>query len=113
MSSPAAVLVSNGAISPHAPPSSTPLRAPTPLPLEPSSGRHPTSAASPNLPRSFPDTHDQDEDLALTALIRGADPISGGGGPSLDVVHVGTYTPPVFGESGKGRRRCQPILVAA
>ncbi|CAL5078780.1 unnamed protein product [Urochloa decumbens] len=40
----------------------------------------------------------KEDDLALTALIRGGDSISRDG---LDVfVHVGTYTPPVFGASG-------------
>jgi len=40
----------------------------------------------------------EEDDLALTALIRGGDSVSSDG---IDVfVHVGTYSPPVFGDSG-------------
>jgi len=40
----------------------------------------------------------EEDDLALTALIRGGDSVSRDG---VDVfVHVGTYSPPVFGDSG-------------
>lgn len=147
MASPAAVLVSNGGISPHAPPSAAAFLVSTPGAYTTAPGtllwwtRHlrrlaesATLLASsrPNLlglplPRSraldldllsihslvnpsvrvairemrtrLPMT--KDEDLALTALVRGADPISGGGGAGLDVfVHVGTYSAPIFGESG-------------
>jgi hypothetical protein len=41
------------------------------------------------------------EDLVLTTLIRGADPIFGSGEAGLDgFVHVGTYVLPIFRELG-------------
>ncbi|XP_066359090.1 uncharacterized protein [Miscanthus floridulus] len=152
--SPAAVLVSNGAIAPHAPPSaaafldSTPgayttargtlllwprhlrrltesaallarshphlLGLPLPLPLPRSRALDLDflsiqSLVNPSVRVAIHEMHTRlpvtkDEHLALTALVRGAgagaDSISGSW-DGLDVfVHVGTYAPPVFGESG-------------
>jgi hypothetical protein len=142
MSSPA-VLVSNGAVSPRAPPSAASFLEATPGAYTTARGSllwwprhlrrlaesatllarfHPHLLGLPR-PRSldsfFSETsihalvnpsvrlavHEmrsrmpavKEENLALTALIRG-DPISR---DVLDVfVHVGTYTPPVFGDSG-------------
>ncbi|CAD6343461.1 unnamed protein product [Miscanthus lutarioriparius] len=150
--SPAAVLVSNGTIAPHAPPSAAAFLDSTPGAYTTARGTllwwprhlrrlaesaallarsHPHLLGLP-LPRSraldldflsiqslvnpsvrvaihemrtrLPVT--KDEHLALTALVRGAgagagaDSISGSW-DGLDVfVHVGTYAPPVFGESG-------------
>jgi hypothetical protein len=151
MPSPAAVLVSNGAISPHAPPSAAAFLDSTPGAYTTARGTlhwwprhlrrlaesatllarsHPDLLGLP-VPRSraldldfhsiqslvnpsvrvaihemrarLPMTKD-DDDLALTALVRGAgagaDSVSASG-DGLDVfVHVGTYSPPIFGESG-------------
>nr|AVY91759.1 protein tyrosine kinase [Saccharum hybrid cultivar SP80-3280] len=150
MLSPAAVLVSNGAISPHAPPSAAAFLDSTPGAYTTARGTllwwprhlrrlvesatllarsHPHLLGLPlPLPRSRALDVDflsiqslvnpsvrvaihemrtrspmtEDEHLALTVLVRGAgaDSISGSG-DGLDVfVHVGTYAPPVFGESG-------------
>ncbi|CAN6197116.1 unnamed protein product [Urochloa humidicola] len=146
MSSPAtaaAVLVSNGAVSPRAPPSAASFLEATPGAYTTARGsllwwpRHLRRLAeSATLARSHPHLLGlpqprsldsffsetpihalvdpsvrlavremrsrmpmvKEDDLALTALISGGDSVARGG---LDVfVHVGTYTPPVFGDSG-------------
>ena len=136
MPSPAAVLVSNGAVAPHTPPSAAAFLDSTPgayttvrgtLPWWTRHLRRLAESATllahshPHLlglpvPRSRALDLDfssirslvnpsvtKDEDLALTALVRGAGADSVSGGAVLDVfVHVGTYSPPVFGESGAG-----------
>ncbi|RCV09849.1 hypothetical protein SETIT_2G062700v2 [Setaria italica] len=145
MSSPAAaVLVSNGAVSPRAPPSAAAFLEATPGAYTTARGSllwwprhlrrlaesatllarsHPHLLGLPR-PRSLDSFFSEtpihalvnpsvrlavremrsrmltvkEDDLALTALIRGGDSVSSDG---LDVfVHVGTYTPPVFGDSG-------------
>ncbi|CAN6203237.1 unnamed protein product [Urochloa humidicola] len=141
---PAAVLVSNGAVSPRAPPSAASFLEATPGAYTTSRGSllwwprhlrrlaesatllarsHPHLLGLPR-PRSLDSFYSdtpihalvnpsvrlairemrsrmpmvKEDDLALTALIRGGDSISRDG---LDVfVHVGTYNPPVFGDSG-------------
>uniref|UniRef100_A0A0A9CY86 Uncharacterized protein n=1 Tax=Arundo donax TaxID=35708 RepID=A0A0A9CY86_ARUDO len=137
---PPAVLVSNGAVSPHAPPSaasfleSTPgayttargllwwprhlrrladsarllaqshphlLGLPEPRPIDFFSGAAVQSLVNPSVRVAIHEMHSrlpmmEEEDLALTALVRG-----GGSGDGLDVfVHVAPYAPPVFGEAG-------------
>ncbi|KAF8643440.1 hypothetical protein HU200_066871 [Digitaria exilis] len=133
MSSPAAaaVLVSNGAVSPRTPPSAAAFLEATPGAYTTARGsllwwpRHLRRLAESaallarshphllGLPRPSsldalfsetpihalvnPSVMKADE-LALTALIKGGDSVSR---DDLDVfVHVGTYTPPVFGDSG-------------
>ncbi|KAL6640637.1 hypothetical protein ACP70R_021760 [Stipagrostis hirtigluma subsp. patula] len=135
---PPAVLVSNGAISPHAPPSaasfleSTPgayttarallwwprhlrrladsarllarshpdlLGLPKPRALK-FSEAHVRSLVNPSVRVAIDEMRRRrpvtEEDLAVTALLRGGDSVDG-----LDVlVHVGSYVPPVFGEDG-------------
>ncbi|XP_062202842.1 uncharacterized protein LOC133905143 isoform X3 [Phragmites australis] len=138
--SPPAVLVSNGAISPHDPPSAASFLESTPGAYTTARGllwwprhllrlsdsvrllaqSHPHLLGLPERPRllnflSGKAVHSlvnpsarvaihemrrrlpvMEEDLALTALVRGGD-----SGDGLDVfVHVGAYAPPVFGEAG-------------
>ena len=145
MSSPAAaVLVSNGAVSPRAPPSAASFLEATPGAYTTARGSllwwprhlrrlaesasllarsHPHLLGLPR-PRSLDSFFSEtpihalvnpsvrlairemrgrlpmveEDDLALTVLIRGGDSVSRDG---VDVfVHVGTYSPPVFGDSG-------------